>query len=246
MNGTVPESLKIVTGLEHHIKTPPDVDLAVAPPFTALYSVSVALQESSILLAAQNCHWEEKGALTGEVSPAFLADLGCRYVIVGHSERRHLFGETDEMINRKVHSTLRNDLLPIFCVGETEQERERGTAWQILDAQVKRGLAGLHMKELDHLVVAYEPVWAIGTGKTASAAQISEVHAFIRNLLEKLFDAPSASTVKILYGGSVKAENAAGLAAEKSIDGCLVGGASLEPAEFAAIVRAMERRPSES
>lgn len=241
MNGTISESLILVTGIEHHLKTPPAVDVAVAPPFTALYSVSIALQESMYLLAAQDCHWEEKGAFTGEVSPAFLADLGCKYVILGHSERRQSRGESDETINRKVQAVLRNDLIPVLCVGETGDERESKRTFEIIERQVKKGTSGLHVKEIEHLVVAYEPVWAIGTGVHATPEQASEMHSYIRNLLEKQFDAPSASHVRIIYGGSVKAANAEKLAKEPLIDGCLIGGASLEPEEFATIVRTFDR-----
>ncbi len=244
MNGTISESLILVTGIEHHIKTPPSLDVAIAAPFTALYSVGIALQESMYLLAAQDCHWEDKGPYTGETSPTFLADLGCKVVILGHSERRQHNGESDELINKKVNAALRNDLTPVLCVGETEAERESKRTFEVLERQIKRGTAGLHMKEIENLVIAYEPVWAIGTGNNATPEQVGEVHSYIRNLLEKQFDAPSAMQVRILYGGSVKASNAETLAREPLIDGCLVGGASLDPEEFATIVRTFDRPTS--
>ncbi len=241
MNGTISESLILVTGIEHHLKTPPSLDVAVAPPFTSMYSVSIALQESMYLLAAQDCHWEDKGAFTGATSPAFLADLGCKFVILGHSERRQLCGEADEIINKKLQAAMRNDLIPVLCVGETETERDTKRTFEVIERQLKRGTAGLHLKEIENLVIAYEPVWAIGTGKNAAPEQINEMHSYIRNLLEKQFDAPSASQVRIIYGGSVKAATAEKLAKEPLVDGCLIGGASLEPEEFAVIVRAFDR-----
>jgi triosephosphate isomerase (TIM) len=245
MHGTISESLVLLTGLEHHLKARPDIDVVIAPPATALYSLGIALQESPFQLCAQNCHWEEKGAFTGEVSPAFLAEIGCTYVLVGHSERRQLFGDTDDWVNKKMQAVLRNGMTPVLCVGEQEADRDAGRTWDVVDAQLKHALYGFHMKELEQLAIAYEPVWAIGTGKTANPGQISEVHAFIRNTLEKLFDAPSAHKVPILYGGSVKGSNVEGLAAEPSVNGCLVGGASLDAVEFSGIVRAMDRPVSE-
>lgn len=241
MNGMLSESLILVTGIEHHLKTPPSVDVVVAPPFTALYTVGIALQESMYFIGAQDCHWEDKGAFTGETSPAFLSDIGCKFVILGHSERRQHQGESDERINKKLQAAMRNDLIPILCVGETADERAAKQTFEVIERQLKRGTAGLHLKEIEHLVIAYEPVWAIGTGNNATPEQASEIHSYIRNLLEKQFDAPSASRVRIIYGGSVKAANAEALAREPLIDGCLIGGASLEPEEFAAIIRAFDR-----
>lgn len=241
MNGSVTDALKLVTGLERFLKTPPDIEVAVAPPFTALYSVGITIQDLPFLLAAQNCHWEDKGAFTGEISPAFLADIGCAQVILGHSERRHLFGETNTHVNRKINSCLRYDLTPIVCVGETDAERQAEKTWTVLEQQLKACFAGLHNKEAEHCIVAYEPVWAIGTGKAATPDLANEVHHFIRNNLEKQFDAPTAAAVRILYGGSVKGSNADGYAHMPDIDGCLVGGASLEPEDFADIVRAVDQ-----
>lgn len=241
MHGTISEMLTLLTGLQHHIKTAPDLDVVVAPPFTALYSAGIALQDTAFALAAQNCHWEHKGAFTGEVSAPFLADVGCRYVLLGHSERRQYCGETDEQVNRKLNAALRNELIPVLCVGELEAEREAGKTFEVLERQLRGALVGLHYKEIEGIVVAYEPVWAIGTGKIATPGQAVECHQFIRNYLGKHFDAPTAATVRIVYGGSVKPDNVAALAREASIDGCLVGGASLDPEGFAAIIRAMEQ-----
>ncbi|MBI4237191.1 MAG: triose-phosphate isomerase [Deltaproteobacteria bacterium] len=241
MNGTVTESLKIVTALEHQFKTPPDADVVVAPPFTVLYSVGVAIQDLPFQLGAQNCHWEDKGAFTGEVAAAFLCDIGCRYVIVGHSERRQYCGETDEMVNKKIATALRHELQPIICVGETAGEREANRTWEVLDRQLKGALVDLHHREMEQCVVAYEPVWAIGSGTPATPEMAIEVHHYIRNQIAKRFDAPTAAQVRIIYGGSVKGSNVAQFSRHPEIDGCLVGGASLEAVEFAEIVRTMER-----
>lgn len=240
MNESVTDSLKLIAGLEYHLKGLYEADVVVAPPFTSLYSVSIAIQETSLLLGAQNVHWEDRGAFTGETSPLFLADLGCRFVIVGHSERRTLFSETDEMINKKVLAVARNAMSPILCVGETLAERERNATFDVIERQLKTDLAGMAPKEVEQLVIAYEPVWAIGTGKTATPGQVAEVHQFIHNLLEKIFDAPTAAQIRILYGGSVTAENSADLMAQKWVDGALVGGASLKADAFAKIVKSGE------
>lgn len=241
MNGTVTESLKIITGLEHQFKTQPDVEVVLMPPFTTLYSVGIALSELYFKLGAQNCHWEDRGAFTGEISPAFLSDIECRYVLVGHSERRTLCGETDADVNRKASAALRYELTPVICVGETADEREAGKTWDVLDRQLKAAFVDFHTREFEQCVLAYEPVWAIGTGKAATAEMAEEAHHFIRNFLGKRFDAPTAANVSILYGGSVKGSNADVFAKSPNIDGCLVGSASLDPVEFAAIVRAIER-----
>lgn len=241
MNGTVSEALKIVAGLEHHLKTAPELDVVLAPPFTALYSVGVTIQETALQLGAQNCHWENAGAFTGEIAPGFLVDLGCRYVIVGHSERRQHGGETNAQINKKIDAILRNDMIPVVCMGETMAEREANQTWDVLERQTKECFHGLHVKEAEHCAVAYEPVWAIGTGTPATPAQANEAHHFIRNQLEKIFDAPTASAIRIVYGGSVKTDNIEGFAKQTEIDGALVGGASLDANTFTEIVRAMDR-----
>ncbi len=212
------------------------VDVAVAPPFTALAAAADALRGSRIALAAQDVHWEAQGAFTGEVSAAMLREIGCAHVIVGHSERRQLFGETDESVNRKAKAVLGAGLAPIVCVGETLAERESGRTLEVVSRQVRGGLAGLPADQVGRLTVAYEPVWAIGTGKTATTAQAQEVHAAIRALLRELAGAV-ADQVRIQYGGSVKPDNAAELLAQPDIDGALVGGASLKAGDFSQIVK---------
>jgi len=239
MNNTVPESLKLLTAIQHHLKTvPSDVDVVVIPPYTSLYSIGISLQGSAIQLGAQNIFWEDNGAFTGEVSGTFLSDVGCSYVTIGHSERRQFFGETNDGVNKKIYAALRNELTPIVCVGELLKDRESGNHFEVVETQIKEGLSGMHVRDAENLVLAYEPVWAIGTGKTASPDQAQEMHHFIRNLVEKLFDAPTAGKVRILYGGSVKPSNSAELLTQRDIDGALVGGAALSGEDFADIIRA--------
>lgn len=213
------------------------VAVALCPPFVSLDAVGYVLRETHVRLGAQNLHAEDEGAFTGEVSAPMLAAVGCHYVIVGHSERRQLFGETDEGVNRKVHAAMRHGLVPIVCVGETLEERERGEEEAVVARQLAEGLAGVALEEPGALVVAYEPVWAIGTGRTASPEQAQAMHLAIRaHLAEALGGA--GREVKLLYGGSVKPENAAELFAQPDIDGGLIGGASLKAEAFAAIVEA--------
>ncbi|HSD20304.1 MAG TPA: triose-phosphate isomerase [Anaeromyxobacter sp.] len=212
------------------------VQVAVAPPFTALAAAVHAASGSAIEVAAQNVHWEKQGAFTGEVSAPMLADVGCQHGIVGHSERRQLFGETDETVRKKVGALLTAGVRPIVCVGETLQEREAGRTLEVVDRQVRQGLAGLGAETLAAVTLAYEPVWAIGTGKTATAAQAQEVHASIRKLLRELAGSV-ADQIRVQYGGSVKPENAAELMAQPDVDGALVGGASLKASDFVAIVK---------
>ncbi|HEX8907790.1 MAG TPA: triose-phosphate isomerase [Anaeromyxobacteraceae bacterium] len=212
------------------------VQVAVAPPFTALSAAAEALRGSPIELAAQNCHFEPQGAFTGEISVPMLADLGVKHCIVGHSERRQLFGETDEGVRKKAAALLRAGLLPIVCVGETLQEREAGRTLEVVSRQVRGALDGLTAADAARLTLAYEPVWAIGTGKTATTAQAQEVHAAVRQLLRSLFGA-TAEEVRVQYGGSVKPENAAELMAQADVDGALVGGASLKAPDFSNIVK---------
>ncbi len=235
MNKTVPEAIELVRELKERLKGVEDRDVLVCPPFTALYPVGRELEGSSILMGAQNMFYEEKGAFTGEISPVMLKDVGCSYVILGHSERRHIFGESDELINRKVISAVNHDLIPILCVGETLQEREEGRTQEVVERQVREGLKGL--KPENEFVIAYEPVWAIGTGRSATPEMAQEVHAFIREILTELFGKEKAEGVRILYGGSVKPENAKGLLEMPDIDGALVGGASLKAESFSAIVK---------
>jgi triosephosphate isomerase len=237
LHKTVAEALDLVAALKSGLAGMQDIDIVVAPPFTALDAVADALAGSNILLAAQNCYPAASGAFTGEVSPLLLRDVGCRHVIVGHSERRSLFGETNDFINSKVMAVLAEGLQPIFCVGETLEERNENRTLEILDGQIRKGLAGIDPDQLTRLTIAYEPVWAIGTGQTASTDQAQEAHLFIRDLVASLFAPKVAANLRILYGGSVKPDNIDGLMAMPDIDGALVGGASLKPADFIRIAR---------
>ncbi len=214
------------------------VEVAVAPPFTWLLEVARELEGGPVGLAAQNCHHEEKGAFTGEVSPAMLREAGCSFVIVGHSERRALFGEDDAFVGRKVKAVLEAGLRPILCVGETLEDREAGRTLAVVEGQVKNGLAEVEAVALSTVTVAYEPVWAIGTGRTATPDQAQEVHAAIREMLRSLGGEDAARAMRIQYGGSVKAGNAAELMSRPDVDGALVGGASLDAGELALIVAA--------
>jgi len=237
LNKTVAEALELVNTLKAELADITDADIVVAPVFTALGQVADALAGSNIAVAAQNCYPERSGAFTGEVSPALLKDVGCRHVIVGHSERRHIFGETDAFINAKVRALVTEGLTAIFCIGETLEERESGRMFDILRRQLSEGLKDLDAAAMEGVVVAYEPVWAIGTGKTATDEQANEAHAFIRSLLQDRFGVMTAGTTRILYGGSVKPDNVDGLMAMPDIDGTLVGGASLKAADFVRIAR---------
>ncbi len=212
------------------------VQVAVAPPFTALHAVAAAVKGTGVEVAAQNVHWEAQGAFTGEISAAMLAEAGCRHGIVGHSERRQLFGETDEGVRKKVGALLQANVLPIVCVGETLAEREGGKTLAVVERQVRGALAGIPSSALAAITVAYEPVWAIGTGKTATSAQAQEVHAAIRKILREL-GGEAADAIRIQYGGSVKPDNAAELMSQPDVDGALVGGASLKAGDFLAIVK---------
>jgi triosephosphate isomerase len=240
MNKTVGEALNLVKELKASISGVQGVEVAVAPPYTALYAVHRELEGSTIHLAAQNLYWEEKGAFTGEVSPLMLKEVGCRYVIIGHSERRQFFGETDETVNRRIKAALVQGLRVIFCIGETLREREDGKTFSVIERQVEGGLKGFGEKEMKNMVVAYEPVWAIGTGKTATPEQAEEVHRFIRGKLEKLYSRETSEEIRIQYGGSVTPENIKGLMNQPNIDGALVGGASLKADSFSKIVRFKE------
>jgi len=213
-----------------------DIDVMIAPQFTALAPVSDVVRGSRVSLGAQNLFWEAEGAYTGEISPVMLVSVGCKYVIIGHSERRQYFDETDETVNKKIKAAIKNDLVPVLCVGESEKERESKETFSVLDKQVKKGIEGFSSDDLETLVIAYEPVWAIGTGKTATTDQAQEVHQFLRSLIEKSFGNMLAKSIRILYGGSVKPNNIAELMAMPDIDGALVGGASLDPETFSKIV----------
>lgn len=236
MHKSVTEALALVDRLLILTEKVGEVEIAVAPPFTALHAVGQRIRGSSLALAAQNMHWEEQGAYTGEVSPAMLADVGCQYVILGHSERRQLFGETDDAVAKKTAKALSSKLIPIVCVGESLEERDRGAAFPVVEGQLRGALQPAGPTVVDAVVVAYEPVWAIGTGRTATAAQAQEVHAHIRRVLGELGGTERAQRVRILYGGSVKPSNIAELMAEPDVDGALVGGASLDAETFASIV----------
>jgi triosephosphate isomerase len=239
MNKTVTEAQALVRELRGLVSMLRDkVEIAVAPPFVALYPVAKALEDSNIRLAAQNCHWEASGAYTGEVSAPMLAEAGCAYVIVGHSERRQYFGETDETVNKRARAVLGAGMKPLVCVGETLAEREAGRTLEVVGRQVAGGLKGFTAAEVAGFVLAYEPVWAIGTGRNATSAQAQEVHRAIREQLARLYDRGTAEQVRIQYGGSVKPDNAAELLGQADVDGALVGGASLKAADFAAIVKA--------
>ncbi len=240
MNKTVGEAVELVRQIRASLSGAAGVEVAVAPAFTALNAVQRELEGSPIRLAAQNLFWEEKGAYTGEISPVMLKELGCRYVIIGHSERRQFFGDTDETVNRKAKAALTHGLDPIFCVGETLREREEGKAFEVIAGQVEKGLQGITEKEMENLVIAYEPVWAIGTGKTATPEQAQGVHQFIRRRLEALYTAGTGRRIRIQYGGSVTPENVKGLMSQPDIDGALVGGASLKAESFSKIVRFKE------
>ena len=213
-----------------------DIDVMIAPQFTALAPVSDVVRGSRVSLGAQNLFWETEGAYTGEISPVMLVSVGCKYVIIGHSERRQYFDETDETVNKKIKAAIKNDLVPVLCVGESEKERESKETFSVLDKQVKKGIEGFSSDDLETLVIAYEPVWAIGTGKTATTDQAQEAHQFLRSVLEKSFGNMLAKSIRILYGGSVKPNNIAELMAMPDIDGALVGGASLDPETFSKIV----------
>ncbi len=232
MNKTIGETRDFLAAFCPMVKDAADIDIVVAPPFTALSAAADAIKGSNVQLSAQNLFWEEKGAYTGEVAPGMLVDAGCRHVIVGHSERRQYFREDDVVVNRKIKAALKAGLDVIFCIGESLEEREAGKTFDVIKREVEAGLAEVGC---DNLVVAYEPIWAIGTGKTATAEQAQEVHAFIRRILANLYG-NKAEQIRILYGGSVTPENVDGLMACRDVNGALVGGASLRPDSFSRIV----------
>jgi len=238
---TVHEAVVFVKELRGTIKDVADVEVVVGPPFTALHAAAEAARNSNIAVAAQDMHWEREGAFTGEVSAAMITEAGAEYVIIGHSERRRLFGETDAIVNRKVAAAIAATLTPIMCVGETLEERERNETLAVLDRQIKDGLDNVTGGDVAELVIAYEPVWAIGTGRNATAAQAEEAHAHIRTRLRQWFGGEAAEQCRVLYGGSVKPDNAAELLSQPDIDGALVGGASLNPEGFAEIIAAAPR-----
>src|SRR5215831_19040608 len=243
MNMTQGDSERFVDSFLRDVGEINDVEVVIVPPFTAIAKVTEALGRAhNIKVGAQNMYWEKSGAFTGEISAPLLRDLFVHYVVLGHSERRTLFGETDEMVNRKVRAALETKLRPIVCVGETLEQRDKGNVEKILSIQLRGSLAGLKPKELLDCVIAYEPVWAIGTGRNATPQQAQEAHAFIRHILGEMSDDTTAERVRIQYGGSVKPENARELMRQADIDGALVGSASLDPRSFAQIVKAARDR----
>lgn len=213
-----------------------DREVMIAPPYTALRPVSEILKGTDVILAAQNVCWEEKGAFTGEISPVMLLDIGCSMVIIGHSERRHVFGEDDAMVNKRMTGALAFGLVPVLCIGETLADRGSGKTLEVLERQVRKGLAGIVISDPAGILLAYEPVWAIGTGKTATVEQAQEVHVFVRKLLAELYEKNIASQIRILYGGSVNSENVDTLMQQADVDGALVGGAALKADSFDRII----------
>ncbi|MDD5491516.1 MAG: triose-phosphate isomerase [bacterium] len=236
MYKTTLEAKALVEGLASRVGKLSDREVVVCPPFTSLAIVAESLKGSNLKLGAQNMYWEDKGAFTGEIAPGMLKDVGCVYVIIGHSERRQYFGETDATVNKKMKKAFQAGLLPIVCIGETLAERETNKTFQILERQIREGASRLNAEEAKKLVIAYEPVWAIGTGKTATPQQAEEAHKFIRQKLAEIYPPAIAEEIRILYGGSVKAENSKELMGQANIDGALVGGASLEVESFSKIV----------
>ncbi|HYY29092.1 MAG TPA: triose-phosphate isomerase [Chthoniobacterales bacterium] len=241
MNLTQSEAESYIAAFNSEIGEVDDVEVVIIPPFTAIPAlVSASEKIPSIRIGAQNMHWEKSGAFTGEVSATMLRALFVKYVILGHSERRTLFGETDEIVNRKVRAALEAGLRPIFCIGETLRERDAGKVEEVLSRQVRLGLEGVAQKDLPEIVVAYEPCWAIGTGRTATPSEAEEAHAYIRSVLTEISSTAVADRVRIQYGGSVKPENTEELMRQKDIDGALIGGASLDPRSFVRIIRRAE------
>lgn len=236
MYKTVVEAVNFVAAFREKTTGITGVEMVLCPPFTALGAVAEKLAGTGIAPGAQNCYWQKEGAYTGEIAPGMLKEIGCKYVILGHSERRQYFGETDQSVNKRVRAAIDHGLVPIVCVGELLEEREAGRTESVVGRQVEGALAGLTADEVAGIVIAYEPVWAIGTGRTASAGDAQAVNAYIRGILRRLFGEGTAEGVRIQYGGSVKPGNAAELMAQPDIDGALVGGASLDPDSFARIV----------
>ncbi|MCK5340624.1 MAG: triose-phosphate isomerase [Desulfobulbaceae bacterium] len=236
MHMTVNEAVELAGAVAKSSSDVSDREVMIAPPYTALLEVARALEGSNVLLSSQNVCWEEKGAFTGEISPVMLKDIGCSMAIIGHSERRHVFGEDNKMVNKRILGAQKFGMVPVFCIGETLDEREAGHTFKVLESQVREGLVGVEISDPATIVVAYEPVWAIGTGKTATVVQAQEVHAFVRELLAGMYQKNVASEIRILYGGSVNPENVDALMSEEDVDGALVGGAALKPELFDRII----------
>lgn len=237
MNTNGAESLDLISCIVRTLDDITAVDIAVCPPFVYLQSVAKALSSSNVSLGAQNVYFKDKGAFTGETSCEMLKDVCCTYVIIGHSERRHVMGETDELINQKINAAINSGLLPIFCVGELLEQRQAQQTQQVITEQIEKGLAGVSAEKIEAVTIAYEPVWAIGTGVTATAKQAQEVHEMIRTLISKMYDEKIANSIRIQYGGSAKPSNTVELMRCPDVDGLLIGGASLKPNDFAAMVR---------
>lgn len=239
MYKTVVQAIELANGLKRELfdLDSQDIDILLCPPFTALTEVSEVIANSNIRLGAQNLYWQDEGAFTGEVSPLMLKDAGAEFVIIGHSERRAYFAETNELVSKKIGAALKHELTPIVCVGETLAEREKNLTFKILEDHVRNGLKDTSEEEVTKLVIAYEPVWAIGTGKTATPLQAQEAQKYIRDLLKKMYNEDVAGSIRIQYGGSVKPENITELMRQPDIDGALVGGASLTIESFAKIVK---------
>jgi len=237
MFNTINEAVELVNGLKRNLSDVDQVDIVVSPTYTALSDVNELLIDSNIKLSAQNVYFQENGAFTGEISPHMLKDVGCTYVIIGHSERRKYFGETNETVSKKVKKALEVELLPIVCVGESLEDRESGKTFDVVRDHVEGSLDGLTADDMKNVIIAYEPVWAIGTGKTATPDQAQEVHKYIRELLKNIFDEEVSNNTRIQYGGSVKPDNIKELMAQEDLDGALVGGASLKVDSFTDIVK---------
>jgi triosephosphate isomerase len=239
MYKTISEAIDLANGIKRELfeLSSDDIDIVLCPPFTTLSEVAEVIADSNIALGAQDMYWQEVGAFTGEVSPLMLKDAGCKFVIIGHSERRQFFAETNESVNNKIKAALKHGLAPIVCVGESLKEREAGETFKVLDDHIQNGLKGISEVDMLKLVIAYEPVWAIGTGKTATPAQAQEAQIYIREILVKLYNKAVAAEVRIQYGGSVKPENTIELMQQPDVDGALVGGASLKAESFSEIVK---------
>jgi len=237
LNKTVSEALEFISSLKEACQGITEAEIVAIPPFTALSPISSLIQDSSITLGAQNLFWEDRGAYTGEISASLLLDAGCSYVVIGHSERRQYFGETNETVNKKIKASLSSGLIPIFCMGESLEERESGKTMSKVESQISEGLEDIETEDSRKIVFAYEPIWAIGTGLTATPDQAEDVHRFIRNILAEKYGNDVSSCAIILYGGSVKPDNTFSLLSEKDINGALVGGASLKADSFAEIIK---------
>ena len=237
MNKTATEAAALVTEIKRDVFDVDNVDILVCPPFTALAVVGDVVRDSNVSLGAQNMYFEDKGAYTGEISTAMLKDCGCTHVIIGHSERRTIFNESDETINKKVKKALEANLIPVLCIGEKLEEREANKTFEVITNQLEGDLADIDSDNMKKIIVAYEPVWAIGTGKTATSEQAQEAHAFIRNLIKEKYDSSISDGIIILYGGSMKPANVEELISQPDVDGGLIGGASLEAASFVELVK---------